>query len=102
MKDLTLNNENKYSFTSFKEKHSAFFSSLWNVSLGIGFLWGFFQWIFSLFETAADGNLIGFFIVFVMQTVIMGFQAIIAACIIFIGLVILLTIPYLVIRGFFK
>lgn len=85
--------------TKYFGRHNKYFSNVWNVSLGIAGVYAFLNWIWQLFKTAADGNLIGFLFTFIFQSVIMGITMIIGGVFIFLVIVIITFIPYLIWRG---
>lgn len=87
---------------SFSQKHSAYFGSIWTLSLWIGGIYAFFSWIKSLFEAAADSNIIGFIFVFILQGFIMAVTTIFSAATLWVIIVFLTIVPYLMYRGLTK
>lgn len=87
---------------SFREKHGSFYSTLWGISLGLGFVYGFIVWLQQLFTSIQDNNFVGFLFIFIAQSLILAINGFIAGVGIFVGLSLLLTIPYLIIRGLRK
>lgn len=89
-------------YNKFTDKHGSFYSSLWDKSLTLGFLYAFLKWLSLVVEMIQIGNVAGVFFTFIFQTIIMALNGIFSALFIFVFLSILLTIPYFIYRGVVK
>ncbi len=87
---------------NFFSKHGSYYGILWNISLFFAGIWAFYRWIVELFINAHNGNLIGFVLVFIFQSLIMGLTAVFGGLFLFVVLLIITLVPYLIIRGLVK
>lgn len=88
--------------SSFKQKHSDYFSVVWTISMYIGFFIGVWKWIEAIFLNAQHGSMVGFLLAFAMQSVLIFVYGIIAAVSLFITIFLITFLPYLLIRGLTK
>jgi hypothetical protein len=87
------------SLSELKDKHNRYIEICYQIGFGIGILLSFLNWVKELFINAHYGNLIGFLMLFILQSLLLGLWTIIYAAIIGTIIVVITFIPYLVIRG---
>lgn len=80
-------------------KHEKYLSSLFSLSVGLAYIYAFIDWIGALFETARNGSVIGFVMLWLLQGVFMVVGGFIGGVVLFLVLLLLTFIPYLVVRG---
>lgn len=81
------------------KKHSSYFSTVWSISVVLGYIAAFVDWFQKLFLSAHDGNFVGFILLFLFQSLFMAVSGIIGAVIIFLILIVITIVPYLIFRG---
>lgn len=81
------------------QKHSTYFTGVWYTALFISFPLALIDQLIKLFQTAHDGNLLGFIINLVFLSFLVMVSGFIGAIILFILIVIITIVPYLIIRG---
>lgn len=89
-------------FSSFWEKHSAFIQGVYTITFYLMSIYAFFKWLVILFETAREGNIAGFIVAFILSTIYQSFTALISTAIWGTIAIVVLFIPYLILRGFTK
>ena len=89
-------------FKKFYRKHESFLSTLWYISLFLGYIYAIYRWFVSLFLTAHDGNFLGFVFLIIFQTFILGITGIISAVVIALVFLAIGLVPYLIVRGLTK
>jgi hypothetical protein len=82
-----------------RDKHSNYFTVVWTASAFFGFAYAFVDWIKVLFQTAQDGNIVGFLFTFLMQSIWLGVNGLISSLLIFVAFVLVSFVPYLIWRG---
>lgn len=87
---------------SFIDKHKSFVTTTYTVCFYIGGIYAFLKWLVTLFEVAHNGDMIGFLFAFLLQSLYMAITAFIFAAVAGTISVIILFLPYLVVRGFIK
>jgi hypothetical protein len=98
----TASNPKKPFYKRIYKAHEPYFGFVYKASFFIGVIYAFFEWVAQMFETAQDGNVIGFVVVFFMQTIIQMLTAVIFTLIVGTLASIIFFLPYLVIRGLIK
>ena len=83
-------------------KHSYFVKGVYQITLTLMSVYVFFQWLVVMFDEAHKGNVLGFIFLFVTQTLWMGLFALIGTAIWGTLALIILFIPYLIVRGLWK
>lgn len=103
MEELKLTSSKKPPFYKrLYNTHEPYFGFVYKISFFIGIIYAFFNWVVQMFETAQDGNIVGFIFVFLMQTLIQMFTAVMFTLIVGTLASAIFFLPYLVIRGFIK
>lgn len=85
----------------FFTRQGPYYEVLWNISYILAGIWAFYKWVESLFLTAHEGNFWGFILIFILQSLIMGFNSIIGGIILFLILFVLTFLPFLIIKKVF-
>lgn len=88
--------------STFWDKHSAFFKTIYSIAFYISAAYGFFNWARDLIAMIVEGNFIGFILVSILQTIYLALTAFLGAAVWGTIGVVILFIPYLIIRGFSK
>jgi len=89
-------------FAAFWEKHSLFFSSIYTFAFYISAFLAFIQWLRLIFDSIRTGNFFAFVLAVLLQSFLMMINATLGAIIYGTIAVVILIIPYLVIRGFVR
>lgn len=84
------------------ENHKDFIKTVYYIAYGIGYLMGLFDWLRALLASIQEGNFVSFLLALVFQFIFTFFSAFLIAIVWGTIGVIVLFIPYLVIRGFIK
>lgn len=87
---------------SFWDKHKDFVGGVYTVAFYIGTVYAFFKWLVEMFNVAREGNVAGFLLMFFLQAVFQAISAFWFAIVWGTIGVVILIIPYLVIRGLSK
>jgi len=83
-------------------KHEDYLHILWQISLVLGYINAIIDWFQTVFQTARDGNALGFVVLIVLQSLWLGLNGILGAIMVFLILLLITIIPYLIIRGITK
>jgi len=84
------------------ENHQSYFGSIYTACFYIGGAYALLRWVWILFMTAREGNMMGFLLTFIFQGVITFFTSAIFGVIAGTIASLVLFLPYLVVRGLVK
>ena len=87
---------------SLKEKHEGYFTVVLNISVAIGFLYGFIKLLNVIFNAIRSNDFGTFVFVILFNSPLTMLWGLIAGIVVFVGLVVVTFIPYLIVRGFAK
>ena len=87
---------------AFIEKHMPFVSTVYTISFYIGMFWGFIKVLQLIFDSIREGNFFGFVFVILFNSFIAMLNALLFALVWGTIALIVLFIPYLLVRGLFK
>jgi hypothetical protein len=86
-------------FASFREKHGGFYTVLWYISLGIGYLLAFISLLLKIFAAIQHGDAGGFVILILFNTLLTTLWGLLYGIGIFIALALVLSLPYFIYKG---
>jgi len=87
---------------SFFRRHESYFSTIWGISLFLGFVFAFIKWLSLIFESIQAGSFLLFAITIIFQSIIIMVQGFLSAVVIAVSLIFITFVPYLIIRGLLK
>jgi len=87
---------------SLKAKHESYFTIVWYLSFGIGFVYGFIKLLDVIFKAIRSGDFATFVIAILLNSIFTMLWGFIGGIVVFVVLVIITFIPYLIVRGFAK
>lgn len=87
---------------AFIEKHKSFVSTVYTISLYIGFIWGGLKVLRLIFDSIRQGDFVSFIFAILFNSIIMMLNALLFAAIYGTIAVLILFIPYLIIRGLIR
>jgi hypothetical protein len=87
---------------AFIERHKSFVTTIYTIAFYLGTIWGFIQVLRIIFDSLRTGNFFGFVIAILFNSIIAMLNGLVFAALYGTIAVVVLFIPYLVIRGLFK
>lgn len=87
---------------AFWDKHGQFFSTVYTFAFYFSMILAFIQWLKLVFDSIRAGNFFTFVFAILLQSILMTFNAFLGAAFYGTIAIIILILPYLIIRGFMR
>lgn len=84
------------------KNHKGFIKGCYNIALYLSVIYGLFSWLRLIFLSIAEGDFLAFILVFVLQSFMVVITGLIGCIVWGTIAVVILFIPYLIVRGFVK